>query len=151
MMSRRNVISVCVVIAVIMVLVIILASTGIKREKNNDGNSGSGGMYTATGQSEHKDNKQKISDESYKEAGQEAVINNEPEKMIPQKYIIKDIGDGIAIYKCFSDADKEVQKFFDYALINTDNLPHDKKELLKTGIELYGEDELYEFLQAYSS
>ena len=119
-------------------------------EKNNDGNSGSGGMY-ATGQSEYKDNKQEISDESYKEAGQEAVINNEPEKMIPQKYIIKDIGDGIAIYKCFSDADKEVQKFFDYALINTDNLPHDKKELLKTGIELYGEDELYEFLQAYSS
>jgi len=124
------------VIAVIMVLVIILASTGIKKEKNNDGNSGSGGMY-ATGQSEHKDNKQEISDESYKEAG--------------QKYIIKDIGDGIAIYKCFSDADKEVQKFFDYALINTDNLPRDKKELLKTGIELYGEDELYEFLQAYSS
>lgn len=150
MMSRRNVISVCMVIAVIMVLVIILASTGIKKEKNNDGNSGSGGMY-ATGQSEHKDNKQEISDEFYKEAGQEAVINNEPEKMIPQKYIIKDIGDGIAIYKCFSDADKEVQKFFDYALINTDNLPHDKKELLKTGIELYGEDELYEFLQAYSS
>ncbi|MEI3202404.1 MAG: hypothetical protein V8S21_10610 [Lachnospira eligens] len=72
MMSRRNVISVCVVIAVIMVLVIILASTGIKKEKNNDGNSGSGGMY-ATGQSEHKDNKQEISDESYKEAGQEAV------------------------------------------------------------------------------
>lgn len=150
MMSRRNVISVCIVIAVIMVLVIILASTGIKKEKNNDGNSGSGGMY-ATGQSEHKDNKQEISDESYKEAGQEDVINNEPEKMIPQKYIIKDIGDGIAIYKCFSDADKEVKKFFDYALINTDNLPHDKKELLKTGIELYGEDELYEFLQAYSS
>ena len=96
MMSRRNVISVCMVIAVIMVLVIILASTGIKKEKNNDGNSGSGGMY-ATGQSEHKDNKQQISDESYKEAGQEAVINNEPEKMIPQKYIIKDIGDGIYI------------------------------------------------------
>ena len=39
MMSRRNVISVCIVIAVIMVLVIILASTGIKKEKNNDGNS----------------------------------------------------------------------------------------------------------------
>ena len=56
MMSRRNVISVCMVIAVIMVLVIILASTGIKKEKNNDGNSGSGGMY-ATGQSEYKDNK----------------------------------------------------------------------------------------------
>ena len=34
MMSRRNVISVCIVIAVIMVLVIILASTGIKKEKN---------------------------------------------------------------------------------------------------------------------
>ena len=34
MMSRRNVISVCMVIAVIMVLVIILASTGIKKEKN---------------------------------------------------------------------------------------------------------------------
>ena len=32
MMSRRNVISVCMVIAVIMVLVIILASTGIKRK-----------------------------------------------------------------------------------------------------------------------
>lgn len=45
MMSRRNVISVCIVIAVIMVLVIILASTGNKKEKNNDGNSGSGGMY----------------------------------------------------------------------------------------------------------
>ena len=88
---------------------------------------------------------------AYNSLTEEAVINNEPEKMIPQKYIIKDIGDGIAIYKCFSDADKEVQKFFDYALINTDNLPHDKKELLKTGIELYGEDELYEFLQAYSS
>lgn len=151
MMSRRNVISVCIVIVVIMVLVIILASTGMKSGRNNDWNSGSGGMYDATGQNESKDSGQEISDGYYKEAGQNIVINNELEKTILQKYIIKDIGDGIAIYKCFSDADKEVLEFFDYALINTDNLPLDKKELLKTGIELYGENELYEFLQAYSS
>ena len=150
-MSRRNVISVCIVIAVIIVLIIILASTGIKSGRNNDWNSGSGGMYYATGQNESKESELEISDKYYKEAGQDVVNNNELEKTAQQKYIIKDIGDGIAIYKCFSDADKEILEFFDYALINIENLPQDKKELLKTGIELYGENELYEFLQAYSS
>lgn len=41
--------------------------------------------------------------------------------------------------------------FYDYAQINTDSLPDDVLGDLKMGMSIYGEDSLYEFLQAYTS
>ena len=47
--------------------------------------------------------------------------------------------------------DKESEEFYDYALINPQDCSKAVAESLKKGIELYGERELYGFLQAYSS
>ncbi len=154
MMSRRNVISICIVVVVIIILIIMLVSTKHNNERFNDINSGSGGTYNTTEQEEQKNDLQTSADIPYKETGQVNINSGNNLQDEKQKYIVRDIGEGIVIYKCVSggnDDGDEIQEFFDYALINTDSLPYDMKEMLKNGIEFYGEKELYEFLQAYSS
>ncbi len=153
MMSRRNVISICIVAVVIIILIIMLVSTGHENERLNDINSGSGGTYNTTEQNGLKDDA-KSKDIPYKETGQENINNIDDGQAQEQKYIVRDIGEGIVIYRCISgnnDNGGETQVFYDYALINTDSLPQNMKEMLNNGIEFYGERELYEFLQAYSS
>ena len=43
------------------------------------------------------------------------------------------------------------REFYDYADINMDGLPVEIKEQLKLGLYIDGLDNLYDFLQAYSS
>ena len=42
-------------------------------------------------------------------------------------------------------------EFYDYAQVDIDNLPQDVLGDLKMGMEIVGEDSLYEFLQGYAS
>ena len=169
MMSRRNVISVCVVIVVIVILIIVLVSTktsdnnaydnnstdniySMEDDTYNVNNAGGNDMMTGhNGDEEHiKDWQNEEQDNQYME-----TANNDTGHAYRhdsgQKYVIRDIGDGIAIYRCIVSEEGETEEFYDYAAINTENYPEDIAESLESGIELYGDKELYEFLQAYSS
>lgn len=156
MMSRRNVISICIVIVVIIILVIVLVSKGSTNDKAYDNNADSGGHYDVTednNSSVYKDDnndKEQTTDPQYRQTGQDEVVSPSKEED-NQKYIIRDIGDGVVIYKCVIVDDKESEEFYDYALINPQDCSKAVAESLKRGIELYGERELYGFLQAYSS
>lgn len=94
--------------------------------------------------------KMQTTDPQYRQTGQDEVVSPSKEED-NQKYIIRDIGDGVVIYKCVIVDDKESEEFYDYALINPQDCSKAVAESLKKGIELYGERELYGFLQAYSS
>ena len=57
MMSRRNVISICIVIVVIIILVIVLVSKGSTDDKAYDNNADSGGHYDVTEDNNSRDRK----------------------------------------------------------------------------------------------
>ena len=118
---------------VIIILVIVLVSKGSTDDKAYDNND-----------------KEQTTDPQYRQTGQDEVVSPSKEED-NQKYIIRDIGDGVVIYKCVIVDDKESEEFYDYALINPQDCSKAVAESLKKGIELYGERELYGFLQAYSS
>ena len=50
---------------------------------------------------------------------------------------------------CIYMGDEKI--FFDYADVNMDTMPTEIREQLKYGLYVTGEEELYEFLQTYSS
>lgn len=152
MISRRNVISICIVIIVILILVIILISSKSYANKAYDNNSGIDSQFDESEYNgENGNNKTSLITEGYyKEAGQDEVnqpLTGENE----QKYIVRDINDGIVIYKCIVVNNEEKEEFFDYAFINPASCSKEVSDALKKGIEFYGEKELYDFLQAYSS
>lgn len=148
MVSRRNVISVCIVVVVAVILVIMLFSVKTYNEKAEDKELVTAGAYDDS--QYYKDDDIADKTKAHEDALQEAV-QSDGTYGSSQKYIVRDIGDGVAIYKCIEADGNKKEEFYDYALINTELCDEAMAEALKNGIELSGEGELYEFLQAYSS
>lgn len=129
MVSRRNVISVCVVIAVMIVLVIMLLVIN-KPAKNN--------IY----------DEQETNNNAY--TMQAEVNKTEQASVAAVKYMVKQVNGQVCIYKLVDYNGEEKQEFFDYAFINPE-ISGDIDDKLQAGIIFYGDKELYDFLQSYSS
>lgn len=79
------------------------------------------------------------------ERGSEGVYANGRAKMEKESYYLIYSEGRVCIYR------GEDKIFYDYAEINMDTMPIEIKEQLKCGLYVTGEQELYEFLQTYSS
>lgn len=132
--NRRNVISICVVAAVIVILTIVFLS------RSNTGD-------------EHIDDIQKdrvkYEDMQNKRAGTEQVTSQQ-NKTYTDNYLLQ-LQDGQAvIYRgVLKNSDIEYE-FYDYAQIDIELLPESIKKECTDGLGLNGEQQLYDFIQAYS-
>lgn len=139
--NRRNVISICVVAAVIVILTIVFLS------RSNTGD-------------EHIDDIQrdgvKYEDMQNKRVGTEQVTSqqtagvSQQNKTYTDNYLLQ-LQDGQAvIYRgVLKNSDIEYE-FYDYAQIDIELLPESIKKECADGLGLKGEQQLYDFIQAYS-
>ncbi|MBE5821378.1 MAG: hypothetical protein E7311_02175 [Clostridiales bacterium] len=76
-------------------------------------------------------------------------LKREVNKYCPYHYILKEVDNKIGIY---NKIDEETIELFNILDININNLRENDKQLFKEkGIELYGQEELYEFIEDFDS
>lgn len=117
--------SICIFISLILIFVVIILFTTADKTKNN-----------TTEQS-------KMQETESQESNEEAVYSSKTEESY--QYIIFDVDGHLLVYY----ADNSTV-FFDTG-IQTKNLSEDMKSALEKGIRFQTEEELYEFLENYSS
>ena len=117
--------SICIFISLILIFVVIILFTTADKTKNN-----------TTEQS-------KMQETESQESNEEAVYSSKTEESY--QYIIFDVDGHLLVY--YAD---NCTVFFDTG-IQTKNLSEDMKSALEKGIRFQTEEELYEFLENYSS